>query len=99
MNDHPPEVTDAFVEKLLRTIAEGPVGAMLQALAAGESRVVVKQNRSGEGWVIEVEPVKDEKWYLANELLLSRLTAPVHHRHVFNTAGVCECGWVTSVGT
>lgn len=62
MSDHPPEVTDAFVEKLLHTIAEGPIGAALLALAAGESRVVVKQNRSGEGWVVEVEPISDDRW-------------------------------------
>lgn len=63
MSEQPPEVTDAFLEKLLSTIATCSVGAMLMALAAGESRAVVKQNRHGEGWVIEVEPIRDEQFY------------------------------------
>lgn len=83
MADDTPEVTEAFVLKLLNTIAAGPVGAALQALAAGESRLLIKQNRDGEGWVLEVQKVPDAVYYGQQVMLCG------DGQHSFNAAGQC----------
>lgn len=51
------EVTEAFIQRLLTTIAEGPVGTALLALVEGRRRIVVKQHLTGAGWVVETEEI------------------------------------------
>lgn len=58
MPDDNAEAPDAYVLKLLTTIADGPVGALLLDMAEGRRRIVIKQHLTGSGWVVETELVE-----------------------------------------
>lgn len=60
MTDHLDDGAEAgeFLEKFLTELARGPLGAALLDLAAGRSRIVVKQHATKSGWVIETEKIE-----------------------------------------
>ena len=52
------EVSEKYVLALLTALANGPIGQILLELGEGKRRLVVRQSRDHEGWVVQSEAVE-----------------------------------------
>ena len=52
------EISEKFALSLITALAQGPIGQALLDLAEGRRRIVLRQHRTREGWIVETEAVE-----------------------------------------